>query len=203
MNSLPSVQSQAGAVSLDGIAAPLARDAEPSPARWFVEEVQPHESALRGWLCGRYSSATDVDDIVQESYLRLLRARETGKITCVRAYLFGIAHHVAMELFRRRRLFSAIPVNDLPAPRTIEASSDVVEAISIREELALATEAMKALPERCREIVVLRSLHGFSYQEIAARLGLAEETVRVQMARGVKKCAHFLRERGMNERSGS
>jgi RNA polymerase sigma-70 factor (ECF subfamily) len=196
------VHRPSGAVSLDGIAAPVAREAEPSPARWCVEEVQPHELALRGWLCGRYSAATDVDDIVQESYLRLLRARKTRKITCVRAYLFGIAHHVAMELFRRRRLFSTIPVNDLPAPRTIAASSDVVEAISIQEELALAAEAMKALPERCREIVVLRSLHGCTYQEIAARLGLAEETVRVQMARGVKKCAQFLRERGMNERGG-
>ena len=64
----------------------------------------------------------------------------------------------------------------------------------------LATEALKALPERCRTIVILRSFHGYSYREIAAQLGVAEETVRVQMARGIKKCAQFLRERGMNER---
>lgn len=171
-------------------------------SRWFAEEVRPHEPALRAWLRSRYPSLSDVDDIVQESYLRLLRARQAGPIDSAKAYLFGIARHVALGVFRKNRNSFNIAVNSFADSDTLEASGDVVEAVSIRQESALAVDAIKSLPDRCREIVTLRTLHHFSYQEIALRLGLSEDTVRVQMARGIKKCALYLRERGVNNREG-
>ena len=47
-------------------------------ARWFAEEVQPYEAALRAYLHGRFPSLPDQDDIVQDTYARLLRARAAG-----------------------------------------------------------------------------------------------------------------------------
>lgn len=177
---------------------------EKSKARWFVEEVQPHEPALRTWIQLHHSGfgAHDINDIVQESYLRLLRAHESGKIGHPRGYLFGIARHVALEIHHKRRIYSDLTVNELPDSRTIESENNVVETVSHNQEVALATEAIKTLPDRCREIVTLRAVHGLSYSEIATRLGLAEETVRVQMARGVKKCALYLRDHGLTGRNG-
>ena len=49
-------------------------------ADWFAAEVQPHESSLRAWLRGRFPTLTDVDDLVQEAYARLLRAQASGKV---------------------------------------------------------------------------------------------------------------------------
>lgn len=57
--------------------------------------------------------------------------------------------------------------------------------------------AIAAPPARCREIVVLRALPGHSHREIAAQLGLSEPTVRVQVARGMKQCTGFLRQRAV------
>jgi RNA polymerase sigma-70 factor (ECF subfamily) len=74
--------------------------------------------------------------------------------------------------------------------------------VTHNQELALTAEAIKQLPDRCREIVTLHTVEELSYREIAERLGLAEVTVRVQMARAVKKCIAFLRERGDVEREG-
>jgi RNA polymerase sigma-70 factor (ECF subfamily) len=177
----------------------------PEQTNWFMEEVHPHESALRAWLHHQHSGlcAHDLNDIVQESYLRLLRARAAGKIGHARSYLFGIARHVALEIHHKRRLFSDIPVNDLPDLPTNEARANVVETVSHNQEVALTVAVIKNLPERCREIVTLRSIHGLSYFEIASRLGLAEDTVRVQMARGVRKCARYLREHGLTDRNSS
>ena len=42
---------------------------------WFAEEVQPHESSLRSYLRSVFPSLPDIDDLVQESYARLLRAK--------------------------------------------------------------------------------------------------------------------------------
>ena len=171
--------------------------------QWFASEVQPHETALRNWLFRNHASLKgDLDDIVQESYLRLIRARTAGPIRCVRTYLFGIARFVALGMHRDRRNISFIPVNELPESDTIEANRDVVAMVTYNQELALTAEAIKQLPDRCREVVTLRAIEGLSYQEIAARLGVAEETVRVQMGRAVKKCIALLRERSGETREG-
>src|SRR5688500_8667342 len=49
-------------------------------ARWFSEHIQPHEPMLRAWLRGRFEAACDVDDLVQEAYVRVWRAYEHGSV---------------------------------------------------------------------------------------------------------------------------
>lgn len=68
---------------------------------------------------------------------------------------------------------------------------------SRRAKKSLVAEAVAALPDRCREIVVLRKLQGLPQREVAARLGISERTVEVQVARGVRRCAEHLRRRGL------
>ena len=202
-----SSQPPAAALSAPPCLAPTPESPTPPAARdrWFEEEVQPHESDLRSWLRGQFPQLADLDDVVQESYLRLLRTRQrqADAIRNVRTFLFGIARHVAIETFRRRRHLSDVPVNDLPDSPTTQSATDVVQIVSHNQELALVVEAVKTLPERCRQIVMLRTQEGLSYKEIAARLGLAEETVRVQMGRAVRRCAQLIREEETNGRNGA
>jgi hypothetical protein len=44
---------------------------------WFAEEVQPHDAQLKAYLRGAFPAVRDVEDVVQESYLRVWRARAT------------------------------------------------------------------------------------------------------------------------------
>jgi RNA polymerase sigma factor (sigma-70 family) len=171
-------------------------------AQWFAEEVQPHEPLLRAYLQKQFPALPDVDDVVQESHLRLIKARERGGIASVKSYLFTIARHVAIDLTRRNRHVAPTPVSDLPSWRVLEQSANAAESASLRQEVLLAAQAIDTLPPRCREIVTLRGVQGISYDEIALRLGISEQTVRVQMARGLKKCADYLRERGVDGSSG-
>ena len=169
-------------------------------ARWFAEEVQPHEPDLRSWLRRRFPEARDIDDVVQESYVRLLQAREATPVACARAYLFATARNVALAIFRRPQIFSAYPVTDSAVLRIVQEGEDVAEQVSTRQEVAVLLEAIDALPGRCREIFILRKLQGVSQRQIAGRLGLSEQTVQVQVARGAKRCVQFLRQRGVTGR---
>lgn len=146
--------------------------------------------------------ATDVDDLVQESYLRMLRARQTSPIASAKAYLFTTARHLALALFRRPKIFSNVPVTDPVASRIIQEGADVREQVNTTQEVALLLEAIDMLPNRCREIFILRKLDGLPQKEIAARLGLSEQTVQVQVARGARKCALFLRRHGVTDLTG-
>ena len=65
------------------------------------------------------------------------------------------------------------------------------------QRLEILLEAIVALPERCRQVMRLRHLDGLSYKEIAVRLEISPETVKVHMIKGVKDCTRFLQQRGL------
>jgi RNA polymerase sigma factor (sigma-70 family) len=156
---------------------------------------------LRAYLTKQFPSLCDIDDVVQEAHLRLLKAHETRPLESAKAYLFAIASNVARNFFRRKKHVTELEVNDLVGWSVLDGQQDVFESASLAQEFALATEAIDQLPARCREVVILRVLRGLSHQEIATMLNLSEPTVRVQVARGMKKCAQFLREHGVNRNS--
>ena len=168
----------------------------PEQAKWFAEQVHPHEARLRGYLRHQFPSV-DTDDVVQESYLKLLRTHGASRITSAKTYLFSIARNTALTLFRRRRqLYSEVPVNELPDWRVLDGGPDAAEAANCRLRLALVADAVDALPPRCREIMVLALVEGLGAIAIAEKLALSENTVRVQLARGIRKCGDYLREKG-------
>ncbi len=172
-------------------------------ARWFGEEVKPHEPALRAYLQTRFSSLSDHDDLVQETYVRLLRAKAAGKVRYARALLFTTAHNIALDLFRRRRVAPMEAVTELAEVAVLEKTPEVSDMVVRREELEILAEAVRVLSERCRQVVLLRYLEGLSYKEIAVRLGVSPETVKTHLASGMRRCSDYFAARGLLKSSAS
>jgi RNA polymerase sigma-70 factor (ECF subfamily) len=170
---------------------------DPELARWFAEEVQPHEHMLRAYLRGRFSSLSDVDDLVQESYARLLRARETGAIVCARAFLFVTARNLALNHLRHQRHARPKGLTEVDPTSVYDDSTGVPESVAHAEDLQLLIQAIQSLPDRCRQVVTLRKIYGLSQKEVAARLGISENTVEVQGGIGLRKCVEYFRRHGV------
>jgi RNA polymerase sigma factor (sigma-70 family) len=166
-------------------------------SRWFSEQVQPYEPALRAYLHGRFPSLTDQDDIVQDTYARLLRARALGEIRHPKAFLFTTARNAALDFFRRKRPVSIDDVTHFHESSVLVARPNVAELVSRDQELEILAEAVRALPDRCRQVIMLRYLDGLSYKEIAVQLCISTETVKTQLATGMRRCSEFFRERGL------
>lgn len=170
---------------------------ESEHSRWFAEEVQPHEPTLRSWLRGLFPSMPDMDDLVQESYVRLIRAREAGKVSHAKAYLFTTARNAALDFFRRRKIVSIEAVGDMQDSTVLDDRPGVADAVGRQQELDLLAEAVRDLPERCRQTLTLRLLYGLSHKEIAAELKVSEHTVKAQLAKGMRRCTLYFEERGL------
>lgn len=166
-------------------------------ARWFTEEVQPHESSLRSYLHRVFPSLPDIDDLVQESYARLIRARKAGRVSYAKAFLFTTARNAALDFFRRRTVMAIDGVADFDALSVVDDRPDAAAALNKQQELALLADAVKVLPERCRQALTLRMLYGMSHKEIAAELGISDQTVKAQLAKGTRRCAEYLAARGL------
>ena len=172
-----------------------ASSASADQARWLAEEIQPHEAALRGYLRSKFPSI-DTDDVVQESYLKILKSRTSVRVASAKAFLFTVARNTAINIFRRRQFYAETTVNELPSWRVLDGGRDAAESANAQFQLDLAIEAIAALPNRCREVVTLIVVDRLGYAEIAARLGLSEATVRVQTAKGIERIADYIREKG-------
>lgn len=168
-------------------------------ARWFSAHVQPHDAALRAWLRTRFSALGDADDLVQETYTRVLqlRARDPLRAHAVKPLLFTTARHLALDQLRRRAIAPMEALADFAADTFADDAPGVAEAVSRRQELALLAEAIQTLPDRCRQILTLRKIYGLPQKEIARQLGIAEHTVEAQVGVGVRRCAEYLARFGL------
>jgi len=164
-------------------------------SRWFADEVHPHDAHLKAYLRGAFPAVRDVDDVVQESYLRIWKARAAHPIASAKAFLFTVARRLALDLVRSQRRSPVIAVTDLSRLFVLDDARDAGAAAATAEEIELLVEAVDSLPARCREIFILRKLQGVPQKDIAARLGLSEQTVQVQASRGMRRCAEFFRRR--------
>jgi RNA polymerase sigma-70 factor (ECF subfamily) len=160
---------------------------DPETARWFAREVQPHEGSLRSYLRGKFPGHPDIEDLVQETYARLLQAREHGEVRAPKAFLFTTARNAAT-------IDGLAELESLPV---LEDRPGIPEAVAHDQELQLLAQAIAALPSRCRHVLTLRKIYGLSHREIAAQLGISEHTVNAQIAIGVLRLRDFLKQHGV------
>lgn len=147
---------------------------------------------------GSFPAVRDIDDVVQESYLRVWRRLMLGPVASARSFLYKVARNLAIDTLRRDAVSPVDHVPDLAGLGALDGGADVAGNACSSEELELLLEAIESLPPRCRQVVILRKLHGLSPPEIARELGMSEGTVHVHGAKGVRRCEEFLRERGMS-----
>lgn len=168
-------------------------------SRWFTEEVYPHDSSLRSYLNGSFPTVREeVDDVIQESYLRVWRARAAQPIQSAKGFLFRIARNLAIDVLRHNQASPIDAVTHLAALPVFEDGLDAAESAGRQERIALLADAIADLPGRCREVFILHKIKGYSRKEVAAQLGLSDRTVGVQTERAVKRCAAYLKKRGVS-----
>lgn len=167
-------------------------------SQWFSTEVQPHEPALRAYLRGRFPGLPDVDDLIQETYARLLRAKVAGRLQDTRPYLFATARNAALDLTRHNRVAATDSIGNIEQLSVVDDRPDAAETTAHVQEIEILREAIAALPPRCREILTLRRFQDLSHQAIADKLGISANTVDAQLCLAIFRCRQFLLLRGVS-----
>ncbi len=164
--------------------------------RYLLEALQ-FEGVLRACLRRYARNASDVEELLQETYARLLSAGtdRNREIRSVRAFALAIARNVALDWLRHQQVVPIELVTDLEALNVLDEAEQVEAIVSIDQEVDLLTRAVADLPERCRQVFTLRKVYGFSQKEVAARLNISENTVEQHLSKAVRRCASVLFER--------
>lgn len=146
---------------------------------------------LRAWLRSQFPVQTEVDDIVQEAFVRVLQARANGEVRSPKAFLFVTARNLALMQLRHRAVAKEDALTETELWGILDESVDVPAAVTRAEELETLTKAIQSLPARCRQILTLRKIYGLSQKAVAAELGIAEHTVEVQGTIALRKLGEY------------
>jgi RNA polymerase sigma factor (sigma-70 family) len=168
---------------------------------WFMKQVFRHGAALHRYLRRFTSGAEDIDDLVQETYVRIYTIDDFEIVKSPRALLFRIAHNLAVERSRRSTARATDSVGDFGALSvdTVETPPD--EQIDARRRFETFCAAVDRLPPLCRRVFVLRKVHKLSHAEIAEVLGVTHSTIEKHVAKGLTRCRDYLRDKGLLEQS--
>jgi RNA polymerase sigma factor (sigma-70 family) len=153
---------------------------------------------LRRYLKLKLPNASDVPDLAQEVFLRLLRVPSHEDIRSPEAYLFTVAQHVVAQ-HRQKQLTAPASLEWIESLAEAKLTSD--EDPTAQTELAQRLEQLERtldeLPPRVAMALLLHRLGGHSIEEIALRLGVAEITVKKYLARALLHCRNSAHEDGV------
>ena len=137
----------------------------------------------------------EIEDIVQETYVRVCQVGGKKKIKSPRSFMYKTARNLALDHVKRAesRLadsFDATEDSELPTSQ-LEADSTLDQACS-DEEFSKFCDGVRYLPVQCRRAFVLKKVYGYSQREIAKVMQISERTVEKHISSGIKRCMYFM-----------
>jgi RNA polymerase sigma-70 factor (ECF subfamily) len=150
--------------------------------RW--EAIAHHYTApLCGYFSKRVRNPADVDDLIQEVFVQLLRRSRGKPIERVHQYLFQVAANVLRDQGRRRQARRLDEHESYDEERHEFATEISPERVLLGEDaVARVATALQRLPQRTQDVFFLRAIDRCKFKDIARKLGVSLSTVEKEMA---------------------
>lgn len=167
-----------------------------------MKVFQENEMALKRFIqrfIQRFTSASyNVDDLVQETFLKGFSAELRMQINEPKAFLFKIAKNIVLTEVRKdaRSPHGYMKNIDDVSQILDENQATTEEWLDGRKKLILFSKAVAQLPPRCREAFIMKRIDNLQYKQIANRMGISISAVEKHVTTGLLKCNKYLRDQG-------
>lgn len=163
------------------------------------------EQHLKSFVARFLPRVHDIEDIVQEVFLRAYDAERERPVHAPKSFLFSIAKNLSLKEIARRARHGqgrgvVSPLTDYPAesdaPEVLSNEASMEDQVDGREKLVAFCRVVATLPPQCRRAFLMRKIYGLSYKEIADELGVTVRTAEKHVAAGLQKSSAYLRRLG-------
>lgn len=156
------------------------------PAHPVESLYHAHHSWLTGWLRRKLGCPDSAADLAQDTFIKVLSAREPPVIIEPRAFLTTLAKRVLFNHYRRQDLERAY-LETLAQMPEMAAPSEEHKAI-ILQTLVELDELLDGLPRPVKRAFLLAQIDGLTYPQIAAELGISIATVKRHLNKAAMRC---------------
>lgn len=157
--------------------------------------VRDHAQDLQQFLARRLGCIDTAQDLVQDTFLRVLQNRSGEDLNNPRAFLFRVATNLLIDHHRRQQHRDTVTLNDPEHPIDQADQSPSIETVVwSKQQIARLSQAIEELPPKCRQVFLLIKFHHFSHAEVAAKLDISQSTVVKHMIKAIDFCRGRLEE---------
>ncbi len=140
----------------------------------------------------------DVEDVVQETYVRVCRAASSIEIRSPRSFMRRTALNLALDHVKRAEYRLGDDFDERHEQISEQGSSatrDTLDQVCAFEEFSIFCAAVRELPTQCRQVFVLKKVYGYTQREISQELSISEKTVEGHIANGITRCKQWIMKR--------
>ncbi|MBC3375217.1 sigma-70 family RNA polymerase sigma factor [Pseudomonas sp. SWRI92] len=145
-----------------------------------------HHNWLNGWLRRRLGCPESAADLAQDTFIRVMAARDPQPILEPRAFLTTIAKRVLFNHYRRQDLERAYLDALAQLPGQVAPSEE--ERAIILQTLLELDQLLDGLPHAVKRAFLLAQVDGLTYNEIARELGISLATVKRHLNKAAMRC---------------
>lgn len=169
----------------------------------ILEAYQSNLSGLKRFLSRMLSNPHDVEDVVQETFIRAHLAERNSQIKQPKSYLFKIARNVALNQFRQDMRKPTDFIEDYHPSSVSLHEGTLEDEVLAQEKFEILCGAIATLPPQCRKVYLMRRVYGMSYKDIASALHLSVKTIEKHLRKGYARCDDYMDERLGTECQGA
>ena len=163
----------------------------------LLDQVFRYRVGLQKYLRKFTAGAEDIEDLVQEAYVRICALPPTQVVDSPRALLFRIARNLAVDRARQKVARATDDVADFEPLNVFSEEAAPDEQVDLRRRFESFCAAVDGLPPLCRRVFVLRKVYQLSHAEIAQLLDVSHSTIEKHVAKGLVRCRDQLRSLGL------
>ena len=153
-------------------------------------------------IVGRITRPHDIEDIVQETFIRSYEAAEKQPIRHPKSFMLRTARNLALNHVGRHDNKFTDSIEDWSGSDVYLETASMESQFDSNERFLLFCRAVRKLPVQCRRVFILKKVYGLGQKEIAEFLGISQSTVEKHVAKGLLMCTEFMEEMGCPMGSG-
>ncbi len=157
-----------------------------SPSTTVEVLYNDHHHWLTGWLRRKLGCPESAADLAQDTFIRVLTARETPTLIEPRAFLTTVAKRVLFNFYRRQDLERAYLDALAQMPEHVAPPEE--ERAIILQTLVELDQLLDGLPTQVKRAFLLAQLDGLTYAQIGAELGISIATVKRHLSKAAMRC---------------
>jgi len=153
-------------------------------------------------VVGRITRPHDIEDIVQETFIRSYEAAEKQPIRHARSFMLRTARNLALNHVGKHDNKLTDNIEDWSGSDVYLETASMESQFDSNKRFLLFCRAVRQLPVQCRRVFILKKVYGLRQREIAEFLGISQSTVEKHVAKGLLMCTEYMEEKGCPIGSG-
>jgi len=144
-----------------------------------------HYRPLHTHVLRKLRQRSDADDVVQETWLRVVKVAATGMLVNGRAYVYRVAHNLIIDHYRLQRRRAETALDEQTAHTLPDPAPPPEQRLLLDEQLRHLDAIVAALPPRSRQVFLLARVEQLSVADIGRQLGISRQTAHGHLLRAL------------------